>query len=475
MIDFLGLNCLRTIHLKSLNYFRDELKSLNMIQQKKIIKKSKFTSSKKKEPLFLVELDLNSDYISKNDELIETKKEVNDFKYPKIDENEKEQRRLQYKDFNLITYPILIDYDLEEQKENFNEQHKRLLEYTDNKKFIEKKIINIDSVCLNFIPSSDTFIQKISKMILEAIQSLHNFNSLNNSASMKNYKAVIDEWNENEDDKEIEEGRIILYPEEWIDQDEKNSILNDINKQFENAFSKSKSFLYKFSRFLQIDFDYKTLNWELILHENLAKPSITFNAIFNMIDYHEFIFNEEVPSQEDIGLLRINSKNVKAYLSERPKEMIECFAQYIPKELERRLGECQIWLDQQLDELKEKTSNIDIFVSQLKKLKLIEKRFPFIKDRLKTCREILDSIKKFQVEIKPNLLNLFNKTKELEQDLDSEILSTNKSMSKNQEKFSKNIKESLLPMLISDCSELEKLLAEPYLINYTENEKVIYN
>jgi hypothetical protein len=48
-------------------------------------------------------------------------------------------------------------------------------------------------------------------------------------------------------------------------------------------------------------------------------------------------------------------------------------------------------------------------------------------------------------------------------------------MSKNQEKFSKNIKESLLPQLISDCSELEKLLTEPYLIDYTENEKVKIN
>jgi hypothetical protein len=471
LVDFLALNCLRTIHLKSLKYFYHELRILNDDQDsKKTI--SKYSSFKKKEPLFLVQLGLNSDYRTFNDDFTVQSTQVKDFKYPKIDENEKELRRLQYKDFNLRTFPTLINYDLKEQQENFNEQKKRLLEYTDNKTFTQERISNIEAVCLNFEPSADTFIHLISKMIMDGTHNLQSFESLSHNPSMKKYKAVLDEWDGQQDDKEAMGAPIILSSEEWMDQDVKKDLLNKINKQFESAFQKSNSFLRKFRHFLQIDYDYTNLDWGLLTHVNLARPAVTFNAIFNVLDYHEHIFNEKVPFQEDIGLLRIDSQQVKEYMIPRPQEIISVLAKKIPEELQKRLLSCQEWLVSQMNVLKEKTTSIDIFVEQSKNLKLIERRFPFFKDRLKTCREIWESIRKFQIEVGSDIVQLFSKTKELEQDLDSEILSSNKSMAKNQDKFSKHIKERLLPGLTKECAKLEEMLGDQQLVDHTQNQEV---
>jgi dynein heavy chain len=477
LVDFLALNCLRTIHLKSLKYFHQELRQLNDHRDSantRTAPLSKYSTFKKKEPLFLVQLTLNTDYSSLRDEFSYQTKEVKDFKYPKIDENEKELRRLQYKDFNLRTFPTLINYDLQEQRENFNEQKKRLLEYTDNKTFKEEKIENIEGACLNFEPSSDTFIRLISKMIMEGTQNLRSFESLSQNPSMKKYKAVLDEWDDQSDDKDSGEERKILSSEEWVDRDVKKHLLNEINKQFESAFEKSNSFLKKFQNFLQIDYDYTNLDWNLLTHGNLARPAVTFNAVFNLLDYHEHIFNEKVPFQEDIGLLRIDSHQVKDYLIPRPQEIYTVLATRVPRELSDRLTECKDWLLSQMEVLKEKTSSIDIFVEQSKNLKLIEKRFPFYKDRLKTCREIWESIRKFQVDVGHEIVQLFSKTKELEQDLDSEILGSNKSMAKNQEKFSKDIKEKFLPELTKDCAELEEMLSDQQLVDHTQNQNVCY-
>ena len=129
LVDFLALNCLRTIHLKSLKYFHQELRLLNDHQDStntRITHLSKYNTFKKKEPLFLVQLTLISDYPSLKEDFKFSTKQVKDFKYPKIDENEKELRRIQYKDFNLRTFPTLINYNLKEQRENFNEQKKKV-------------------------------------------------------------------------------------------------------------------------------------------------------------------------------------------------------------------------------------------------------------------------------------------------------------------------------------------------------------
>ena len=289
---------------------------------------------------------------------------------------------------------------------------------------------------------------------------------------MKKYKAVLDEWDDQQDDKDSIGGRVILSSEEWVDQEIKKNLLNEINKQFESAFQKSNSFLKKFQHFLQIDYDYTNLDWGLLTHGNLARPAVTFNAVFNLLDYHEHIFNEKVPFQEDIGLLRIDSRRVKEYMIPRPQEINSILAQKIPEELSDRLIDCREWLITQMEVLKEKTSSIDIFVEQSMNLKLIEKRFPFIKDRLKTCREIWENIRKFQVDVGSDIVILFNKTKELEQDLDSEILGSNKNMARNQEKFSKDIKEKFLPELTKDCVDLEAMLGDQQLIDHNQDQEV---
>ena len=470
----MALNCLRTIHLNSLYYFREELKLLNereTIPNTRSGPLSKFGASKKKEPLFLVQLVLNSGYTSLEAELEVEDTIVPDFQFPKVEEQEKELRRLQYQHYNLITYPVLIDYDEAEQRENFNEQQKRLLEYADDRQPTQVTIPNIERVCLNYSPSADTFIQLISKMIMEGIQSLHSFESLSQHHTMKDYKAVLDDWDEGAE-REAAGGKALLSPEEWIDQDDKNRLLNDINKQFESAFLKSNSFLRKFRQFLQIDFDYQSLNPEYLLDANLAKPAMTFSAIFNLLDFHEFLFQDAVPSQEDIGLLRIDSNQVKEYLQPRPNDVRTSLSELIPKELARRLEECREWLVENMEILKVKTTNIDVFVSQSQKLKVIEKGFPFIKDRLKTCREIRESLKRFNLTGLGDVLVLFNKTKELEHELDSEIMASNKSTAEKRTSFSKDIKERLIPSLSKDSLQLEEKIANQRFIDHTQDQHV---
>ena len=118
LIDLLAINALTQIYFKSLNVFIEEISELNKQDQALFVREEeKAKPLGYKDPLFKLKI---KEEISKLEgesteiEIVKTK--MKEFKFPKPDDEEVTNEH--YENYNLITFPFLIQYD---EVENFNE------------------------------------------------------------------------------------------------------------------------------------------------------------------------------------------------------------------------------------------------------------------------------------------------------------------------------------------------------------------
>ena len=79
--------------------------------------------------------------------------------------------------------------------------------------------------------------------------------------------------------------RITLNPEIGIENDRKIEIQNRIKGLIRDEFNKAENQLIEFRKFLQIQWDFNHIDFDLFMNKNLAKPGTTFNAVFNFLNY----------------------------------------------------------------------------------------------------------------------------------------------------------------------------------------------
>jgi len=127
---------------------------------------------------------------------------------------------------------------------------------------------------------------------------------------------------------------------------------------------RANDYLKKFNKFLQIFWEYQNLEYGIFVNPDLAKPSITRTCVFNVLDYHKAMFNEKIPYQADLGLLRLESNKLKQQLTPFPDKIREEVKKLIPPELRNRNDLLKEWFSKSIVELKLTTTDIDMFVEQ---------------------------------------------------------------------------------------------------------------
>lgn len=159
------------------------------------------------------------------------------------------------------------------------------------------------------------------------------------------------------------------------------------------------------------------------------------------------------------------SKSLKMELMDKPKSFREKLTQLIPEELHSRIKKLNNWFQESIGKLKQNTSDIEAFVQLSRNLKEIELKAGFFKELLKVTKEVIETTKKFQVDIKKEYVIMFNDFKNLEQYLFSQLIQVNDNLSKNQEVFSAEIRNQMVPQLMKECAKLEERIQNPVLLS----------
>jgi hypothetical protein len=429
------------------------LQSLTDIAESKILKTDEKAGGNYpfRDPMFKINIDFNDD-ASGEDELESTPLEY--FPLPEVSDPKPED----FQDFNILSHPFIVEFDDPEDAEN--DMKRQAAEFDTTRDFTKRVVANIEKKWLTLTPNIEVFLDQIQRILTEGMNCLHSFERWSKHLEMKQYSSVLEEW----DDQIGEENEALdsnfLNPEEWIEPEMKNENINTIKSLFEVAFTRANGYLSKFHKFLQLFWEYKNLNYDIFTNPDLAKPSITMTCVFNVLEYHKTMFETKIPFQADLGLLRLESNGLKSKLTPVPMQIYKQVSGLIPPEMQHRNALLKDWFNNSISELKLTTTDIDMFVEQNRALKQIEKDQPQYKEKLKVVGELYDVFKQFHIEVKKDDTAAYGEVKTAETNLQTEINRANENISKNQEIFSKDIKNNLMKQLEKDVVELESLVMD---------------
>lgn len=107
---------------------------------------------------------------------------------------------------------------------------------------------------------------------------------------MEPYSSILEDWDEQVGDTGDSEGNTFLNPDEWVDQNFKTKNQSHIRDLLKRAFDKANDYLTNFSEYLQIYWEYKNLDFDILMNENLAKPRIIIRSMLMVNQWHKQFF-----------------------------------------------------------------------------------------------------------------------------------------------------------------------------------------
>src|SRR5690606_29373111 len=110
----------------------------------------------------------------------------------------------------------------------------------------------------------------------------------------------------------------------WLeDEPIKTYQYSTIQSFMNKAFEKADKYISNFQPFLQKYHDNLNINFEVILHENLKNPQEVIPELLRMLNKQIEDFDNFLPDNKDLGLLKIDFHKVKQKLKPNPKEIFD--------------------------------------------------------------------------------------------------------------------------------------------------------
>ena len=473
LVDFIALDALTKVYLNSVSELREKLHTLanqNPDNKFRIIADAEKarTNVGGKVPMFKVKLNFNKDNR-------EVQPEFEDKQIPFFVLNESSDANT--KDivkFNVLAHPFLIDFP-----DGDRIQARQVQEYDDSRLIIQRLVINIDDLWLTVNPSREDFKNRIGEVIQEGLVNLQAFQRWSKHRDTLKYSAILEEWDDQIGKDNDGTSNEYLNPDDWLQDKEKpNMQKENIDSSFNTAFEKAAIYLEMFREFLQIYWEFSKLNYDMLMKEDLALPRSTLKSIFTLIEYELVDLDQRVPVQADIGLLHINSEDVKAIFRPKLEEVKLHLEKLLPIELQQRCAALLRWIkdcDQRISAQNENGS-IQDFIYQKKFLEETEAALPVYKEKIKTVEDLYRLLRDIHIDIPKDDIQLFTDIKNKDNSIGADIMSKNDSMNKTQEVLSKELKNHLIPQLMAEAKDLNELVIQPkYLDLNTDMNIAIEN
>ena len=82
----------------------------------------------------------------------------------------------------------------------------------------------------------------------------------------------------------------------------------------------------------------------MLVHERLKNPTDTLSNTIKLFNYQVELFNNELPMTTDIGLLHLDSKDLRDGLTPIPKAFIANIEEVVPLTMKERTDISKKWL-----------------------------------------------------------------------------------------------------------------------------------
>lgn len=472
LLDFIALDALTKIYLQSANDLKIKLDSLAHMEGKKVIydiEKAKTTIGGKT-PMFEVHVIFDPNPISGNQEQY-AYESLGFFDMPeRLDCQPSE-----FKEFNILAHPFLIDFTEFDDKI----QCRQIQEFTTEREFPRKLVTNICTIWLRIEPNQGSFNKDIITILEEGLTQLQAFERWSNHEEMRKYSRVLEDWDDQMGKDNDGMSSNFLSPDDWLKNEERPSGQKDsLIRSIDHAFKRTITFLESFNQFLQLFWECRNIDYDMLMNEDLAKPRITFKSIFMLLEHHLFDLDMTVPVLADIGLFRINTLELKHFFKPMIEDVKAKLVTMLPKELNRRCHILINWIKECYArmEIEAGDENIQKFIQQKKFLEVTEQELPFYKERIKIVEDLYKILRDNNIPFDKDDFQLFTDIKNKDNNIGSDLMAKNDAILKQQDILSKTLKTVLIDKLFKDAKALGAIIVQSKYLDENEwpnNEKII--
>mmetsp|Transcript_20672 Transcript_20672/g.31581 ORF Transcript_20672/g.31581 Transcript_20672/m.31581 type:complete len:222 (+) Transcript_20672:321-986(+) len=214
-----------------------------------------------------------------------------------------------------------------------------------------------------------------------------------------------------------------------------------------SSFSKLREFLSRFSSMLEINWRNKQVDLDILTNERLRNPIDSLKNTLRLFKYQNELFSAKLPKMAEIGLIQLDSKNVRDKIQPTAKERIATIERKIPEVIRYRNIKAKEWLSARIKQLdKQSLSTVQDYVDQTQHYQETVDEFQTYRDNVDMYGQLYNVFAdtEFQLKVKKEDKDSYNESLQYISKLANIIQTVESQQEGNKEKFKKDLNE-LIP------------------------------
>jgi hypothetical protein len=174
---------------------------------------------------------------------------------------------------------------------------------------------NVQNFWIELKPDKQDFQARIIDNFERGLEKIQCFTRWGKNADLKRFADVLEEWDDIVGDNWDEQEMTTLNPMPWISDTEVFKTKKEqVDNRVQCAYDKAQHFLKRFQPILEIYWSNKQFDINCLTDEKLKNPVETIGYVMKLFKYFQGHFQSNLPATTDIGMLQLDSKEIKTKL-----------------------------------------------------------------------------------------------------------------------------------------------------------------
>lgn len=318
----------------------------------------------------------------------------------------------------------------------------------------KREVRNLHEHWLVIRPSKAEFISLINNCFNEGLESIQVFERWSKHDELTPYASALEEWDNMVGDDWEEPDSNYLSPKQWIAQSEVFSRRrSEVDLIMTSSYNKAHRFLASFQEFLQFYWSNSLIDFSILVHERLHNPCEILSHLIRLLRWQEDLFELNIQSELNQGLLRIDSEQVRQELLPSPKHALKEIEKMVPTTIRSRCDLARTWLQESLEELSISADSVEKYVEQNKSLERVSEGFQSVRDNVDLYGQYYNILSEFEMNYPADDRETHNEIVTLVAQLNQLISSVEQQQEMSLDKFRK-VLDDLIPKLNTDIDTL---------------------
>lgn len=280
-------------------------------------------------------------------------------------------------DFNPMVHLELREDMMEEEPLKFDPYDEQAHDDSNVLKLETQMVRNLHKVWLSIEPSGLKFSAFINDCLLDGMECLKVFERWSRHPELDKYEAVLETWDDRVCMEWEQPESLYLNCDEWLIE---NRLYSEhsihISKHIKSAFEKVEVFLEGYNDFLLKFWQNKMCkDFAILKDDNLENPNEVIGALIQRFQSQKKYFENYLPEQRDVGMIRIDTIAIRQKLLPSPKKNLDYLKELLPRILKERIENKKDWLKKYIAIIKQPPGTVEAYVHQIQNLDYIDAHF----------------------------------------------------------------------------------------------------